>query len=236
MAKGIFITGVDTDVGKTFVTAGINYILRKNNLKVCSYKAIESGGQLVSDKLISNDCKFVKEINNLDEEYEHMNVYCLKNPVSPHLASEIENIKINKDLIINKYQNLKKKYDYIVCEGSGGIIVPIIRNNYYIYDLIKDLDLSVILVSKANVGTINHTVLTVEFLKSRNIDIKGIIINNYEGHFYEDDNIRVIEEMTDINILAVLNKIKAKNDKEFIKLAKEEYEKNIDKSIYKYFS
>ncbi|MCY6370795.1 dethiobiotin synthase [Clostridium ganghwense] len=227
MSKGIFIIGTDTDVGKTFVTAGITYVLRKNGFNACSYKAVQSGGVYEGTNLVSGDVKFVKDITDIEEAYEVMNSYCLKTEVSPHIASEIENVKIHKKILFDGYKKLKEKYDFIIAEGSGGAVVPLIRNNYYIYNLIKDLDIPTVIVARAGVGTINHTVLTVEFLKSKGIDIKGIIINGYEGTFYEDDNIRVIKDITGLDIISVINKVKAKEYENLIEKSREEYEKNI---------
>lgn len=227
MSKGIFVIGTDTDVGKTFVTAGITYVLRKNGLNACSYKAVQSGGVYEGTNLVSEDAQFVKNITSINEAYEVMNSYCLKTAVSPHIAAEIENIKIDKKIILEGYKKLEEKYDFIIAEGSGGAVVPLIRNDYYMYDLIKDLHISVVIVARAGVGTINHTVLTVEFLRNKGIDIKGIIINGYEGNFYEDDNMRVIKDITGLEIISVINKVKEKEYKFFVKKSREEYENNI---------
>lgn len=227
MSKGIFVIGTDTDVGKTFVTAGITYVLRKNGFNACSYKAVQSGGVYEGTNLVSEDAQFVKNITSINEAYEVMNSYCFKTAVSPHIAGEIENIKIDKKIILEGYKKLEEKYDFIIAEGSGGAVVPLIRNDYYMYDLIKDLHISVVIVARAGVGTINHTVLTVEFLRNKGIDIKGIIINGYEGNFYEDDNIRVIKDITGLEIISVINKIKEKEYKSFVKKSREEYENNI---------
>lgn len=227
MSKGIFVIGTDTDVGKTFVTAGITYILRKNGLNACSYKAVQSGGVYEGINLVSEDAQFVKNITSINEAYEVMNSYCLKTAVSPHIAAEIENIKIDKKIILEGYKKLEEKYDFIIAEGSGGAVVPLIRNNYYMYDLIKDLHIPVVIVARAGVGTINHTVLTVEFLRNKGIDIKGVIINGYEGNFYEDDNMRVIKEITGLEIISVINKVKEKEYKSFVEKSREEYENNI---------
>lgn len=227
MSKGIFVIGTDTDVGKTFVTAGITYVLRKNGLNACSYKAVQSGGVYEGTNLVSEDAQFVKNITSINEAYEVMNPYCLKTAVSPHIAAEIENVKIDKKIILEGYKKLEEKYDFIIAEGSGGAVVPLIRNDYYMYNLIKDLHISVVIVARAGVGTINHTVLTVEFLRNKAIDIKGIIINGYEGNFYEDDNMRVIKDITGLEIISVINKVKEKEYKSFVKKAREEYENNI---------
>ena len=220
MGKGIFIIGTDTDVGKTFVTGGIVYKLINNGYNVLPFKPIQSGGILENETLISPDIKYIKEICNLKNDYIEMNTYCLKEEVSPHLAARLENINVSKEKIINHYKNLISKYDYVIVEGAGGIVVPLIENSYFVYDLIKDLNLNILIVSRANVGTINHTVLTNEFLKLNNISAKGIIINNYNEKFYEDDNIKMIEKLTD---LKVIHKFKSIENKEIDNI-KHEYD------------
>lgn len=201
MGKGIFIIGTDTDVGKTFVNGGITYKLKQDGYKVISYKPIQSGGT------IPQDCKYVKEVCDLNNPYEEMNSYCLKEEVSPHLAARMENISIDKEKIVNHYKDLIDKYDYVIVEGAGGIVVPLIENEYFVYDLIKDLDIDVVIVARAGVGTINHTVLTNEFLKQKSIKAKGIIINQYDEKFYEDDNITAIENLTQLQVVGKLSKI-----------------------------
>ncbi|WP_427337796.1 dethiobiotin synthase [Caloranaerobacter sp. DY30410] len=229
MGKGLFIVGTDTDVGKSVITAGLVYILRKNGINACSFKAVQSGGIIENGRLISGDTVLVKKVCNLEEDENLMNPYCLKIPVSPHLAAKIEGIEISKKKILDTYRKLSQKYEYIIAEGSGGIIVPIIENRYFIYDLIKDLNLPIIIVSRADVGTINHTVLTVKFAESIGLDIKGIIINRYTGKIHERDNIETIKNITKKEILAVIDNIKDFdfNSNNFESL-KSEFEKKID--------
>ncbi|RKD21594.1 dethiobiotin synthase [Caminicella sporogenes] len=227
MAKGLFVIGTDTDVGKTFITAGIVYILRKNNYNAVSFKPVQSGGIICNSKLVSGDIEFIKRVAGLKEEYCSMNSYCLKEAVSPHIAAERENINIDVYRIIDDYQKLKDKYDFIIVEGAGGVIVPLIRNKYYIYDLIKDLNIPVVIVARAGVGTINHTVLTVNYIKSLGINVKGIIINNYSGNFYEDDNIEVIKKITKVDVVGVVNKLDLKGNEDDISKIRQEFEKSL---------
>lgn len=224
MGKAIFIAGTDTDVGKTFITAGLNYCFKKANYKCCSYKPIQSGGIQNNGSLISGDIEFIKKVAQVDEPYEKMNSYCLKEAVSPHLAAELENVQIDKKKILEKFNYLKEKYQYTLVEGAGGLIVPLIRDKYYIYHLIKHLNLPVLLVARAGVGTINHTSLTCEFAKHNDINIKGIIINGYTNNFCEKDNIEIIEKITDIPIVSIMPKIKTNSLSDI----KSHYQKHID--------
>lgn len=210
MAKGIFIVGTDTDVGKTVVTAGIMHILRSNGYNATYFKAALSGALEVDNDLIPGDTELVSEVSKLQEPYENMTPYIYKAPVSPHLAAKLENNPIDLKVIRSKYNYLKEKYEFIVAEGSGGIICPLIEDERGIYTLenfIKDLNMSVIIVARSGVGTINHTVLTVKHIENLGIKIKGIIINNYKEELPYSDNIRIIEKLTKIPIIGKLKTI-----------------------------
>lgn len=215
MSKGVFIVGTDTDVGKTIVTAGLLYILRSRGYNATYFKAALSGALEEGDKLIPSDTKVVCDVSNLQELHENITPYVYKTAVSPHLAAIIEKKPIDLEVIKEKYQYLKAKYDYIITEGSGGIICPLIDDEKGIYtldNLVKDLNFSVIIVARAGVGTINHTVLTVKHIENLGIKIKGIIINNYEENQVVDDNIRIIEQLTKIPVIAKLKTISILND------------------------
>lgn len=96
------------------------------------------------------------------------------------------------------------------------------------YDLIKDFNIPVVIVARAGVGTINHTALTINFIKNQGIALKGIIINQYSGSCYEDDNITIIENITGVVVVSILNKVNMKEDEAFLRKAREEYDKSLE--------
>lgn len=201
-SKGFFVIGTDTDIGKTYVSSLLFKSLLPGNIGY--YKPLQTGCYKENNKFVPLDPKFLCDFNKIDLKDE-MTSFLFENPVSPHLASEIENIPISKDVIINQFFNLKNIYDITIVEAAGGLYVPIIRNEYYMFNLIKDLDIPVILVCSSKVGAINHTMLTLEFLKEKNIPIQGIIFNNYTDEFYEKDNIRVVLEASKIENYLIIN-------------------------------
>ncbi|MBM7871512.1 dethiobiotin synthetase [Clostridium pascui] len=210
MAKGVFIVGTDTDVGKTVVTAGLMHVLRSNGYKATYFKAALSGALEIGNKLIPGDTKLVSEVSKLEEAYENITPYVYKTAVSPHLAAKLENNPMDLDIVRKKYTYLKEKYDFIIAEGSGGIVCPLIdheRGLYSLENLIKDLNMSVIVVARAGLGTINHTVITVKYIENLGIKIKGIIVNNYKDNFLCDDNIEMIEKLTKVPIIGKLKSI-----------------------------
>lgn len=210
MAKGVFIVGTDTDVGKTVVTAGILHVLRRNGYNATYFKAALSGALEVESVLVPGDAKLSCEVSNLNEVYKNITPYVYKAAVSPHLSAKLEDKPIQIEIIREKYDYLKEKYDYIIAEGSGGIVCPLIddeRGLYTLENLIVDLNMSVIIVARAGVGTINHTVLTVKYIESLGINIKGIIINNYRENLICNDNIKMIEKLTNVPIIAKFDHI-----------------------------
>lgn len=234
MTKGIFIVATDTDAGKTFITGGIIYALRKNGLNATYFKGALSGAKRDGEVLIPGDTEFVCSISSLDENYELLTPYIYEEAVSPHLASRLNKEPIEMELIKRNYEILKKKYDYIVAEGNGGIVCPLRWDDsrFLLEDLIKELGMDVILVTKATLGTINHTVLTVKYLEAIGIDVKGIIVNMYdENNICHKDNIEMIKELTGKEIINVVNDFKG-TEEENIEGLKSYFDKfNVEKLI-----
>lgn len=215
-SKGIFITGTDTDVGKTYISAMIMKSLVKSNINVTYFKAALSGADEIDNKLIPGDAKYVCDISGIDPNYDEMVSYTFKTAVSPHLASVIEGKEIKLEKIKYDFENLSNKYEFILAEGSGGIVCPIkIDDNECILleDIIKLLGFEVLVVARSSVGTINHTVLTVKYLEEKNIKIRGIILNEYDkNNIVHADNAKVIEKLTNVNIVAFIPKYQNESD------------------------
>ena len=161
MIKGFFISGTDTNVGKTIVSS-----ILVNKLSAWYYKPIQCGlsnnNEIDSDivKKLTKNSRIIKE------------TYFFKNPINPFDASLIE----KKKIIIKKLIEIRniKTNDKIIIEGAGGLYVPI-KKNYLMIDLSKDFDLPLILVSRTNLGTINHTLMSLEIIRKRKIKFLGVI-------------------------------------------------------------
>jgi dethiobiotin synthetase len=213
MSKKVFITATGTDIGKTFVTALIVKKLRDAGYNAGYYKAALSGAEIIENGLISGDACYVKRIANINESTDKLVSYVYKEAVSPHLASKIEENPVEINKVIEDFNNALLRYDYLTMEGSGGIICPIRYDDKKIMleDIIKKLELSTLIIADAGLGTINYVVLTVEYLKSRNISIKGIILNRYsEDNLLHEDNKKMIETITKIPVIAIVKE----NEKE----------------------
>ena len=197
LKKQIFITGTDTEVGKTFIAKLLSMAFIDVGYKVAYYKPIETGCDPI--------CEDTFNITQITGQfYEEALLYQFKLPASPYTADLKENKNIDIDKIVKHYNSLKNRYNIVIVEGAGGLLVPIKKINGKIFtylDLIKALDVPVIIVAKSTLGTINHTVLTVRALKGEGVDIKGIIMNKYPQNpdWVVKTNPEVIKEMTGID-------------------------------------
>lgn len=205
MTKGVFITATGTDVGKTFISALIVKKMRDLGFNCGYYKPALSGAELKNGELIPGDCEFVLKTAGIKADPSNFASYIFKTAVSPHLAAEIEGVSIKKDKIQKDFQDKKAEYNYLVVEGAGGIICPFNLKDEQIIlpDIIKLLGLDVVIVSGAELGSINNAVLTVEYIKNCGINIKGIILNKYnENDFMQRDNKEQIERLTGVKVIA----------------------------------
>ena len=136
----------------------------------------------------------------------HLVSYIYEEAVSPHLAAQRSGMPIDFDKVRRDFRAALTRYDYLTMEGSGGIICPLRwdeTQHVVLDDLVKDLDLGTLVIADAGLGTINAVVLTIEHLRAREIPVRGIIFNHcHPGNFMEEDNARMVEEMTQVPVLA----------------------------------
>lgn len=205
MCKGIFITATGTDVGKTYISGQLLKKIREIGVNAGYFKAALSGAEIneATGNLIAGDAHYVYKTSGLEGDPNEAVTYILKEPASPHLSAKLEDINISMKEIAKHYENHRKKYNFILAEGSGGIICPLSLENekLMLTDIIKFLGFDIIIVADAGLGTINSTMMTVEYAKSLGIGIKGIILNNYEEeNLIHRDNLKVIGDFTRISV------------------------------------
>ena len=206
MSKAVFLTGTGTDIGKTYISGLIVKRLAEAGKNPAYYKAAMSGNDRREDgTLIPGDALFVQKTSGISQSLEEMCPYVYENAWSPHLASRVEGNPVDLEVVRKGFLETADKYDYITMEGSGGILCPICfdERRIQLEDVIREFELSSILVADAGLGTINSVVLTVEYMKARSLPIKGIIFNHYHpGNIMEDDNIFMCEHMTGLPVIA----------------------------------
>ena len=207
MTKCIFITATGTDVGKTYISALLVKKLRDLGYNCGYFKPALSGAEVRNGELIPGDCDYVLKTAGIDANPMDYVSYVFKLAVSPHLASEIEKNPIKIEKIKADFERIKRNYDYLVVEGAGGIVCPfnLSENKLMLPDVIKALDLDILVVASASLGTINSTVLTTEYANQQGIKIKGIILNDYnENDFMQRDNKKQVENLTGIEVVATV--------------------------------
>ncbi|MDO5558448.1 MAG: dethiobiotin synthase [Oscillospiraceae bacterium] len=206
MSKNLFITGTGTDVGKTYVTGLILKKLKDSGKNAAYFKAAMSGNKRKEDgTLIPGDSLCVKNISGISQPLEEMCPYVYENAVSPHLASRIEGNPVRMSVVKERFDDICRKYDYVTMEGSGGILCPVCfdEEKIQLTDVIKELDLSCLIIADAGLGTINSVVLTVKYMEHAGLPVKGIILNHYHaGNVMEEDNRFMCEYMTGVRVLA----------------------------------
>ncbi|SDA26780.1 dethiobiotin synthetase [Ruminococcus sp. YE71] len=206
MSKGLFITGTGTDVGKTYITGLLLKKLNESGLSPAYFKAAMSGNERDSrGDLIPGDALHVRNVSGITQPLDTMCPYVYETAVSPHLASRTEGSPVELAAVKDSFARLTEKYEYIIAEGSGGILCPLRYDDEKIFleDVIKLLALPCIIVADAGLGMINSVVLTAAYMKSRGISVKGIILNHFhQGDVMEEDNRKMCGELTGIPVIA----------------------------------
>lgn len=199
----VFVTGTDTDIGKTVVTAGLAAVMQSLGYKAGVYKPFQSGAETKNGFLVSPDLAYVKK---LDFYVETLCSYLLKAPTAPYIAAELEGVQIDLSTVQREYQSIKQNCEILLVEGAGGIMVPIAKD-LLMLDAVKMLSIPLLIVARPDLGTINHTLLTINQAKEAGLDIAGVVINRYPQGTNDiaiKTAPRLIEEYSDASILGII--------------------------------
>jgi dethiobiotin synthetase len=199
-SRTIFITATDTGVGKTVTTYALSVLLKAKGHTVGLMKPVQCAG---------DDARFLKAVNP----------FYAPEPLSPHLALRRAKIKFDKRKVKAGLKELRSQYEIVLVEGAGGLMVPIM-DNYYNADMIADLKAEVVIVSRLGLGTINHTLLTINELKKRKLKIAGIIFSQSQKSqtgLPEQTNPQEIEKLSGVKVLGIIPYIKPLNPKNVLK-------------------
>jgi dethiobiotin synthetase len=192
---GIFVTATDTEVGKTYVSCKILEALKSFKITVGCFKPVSTGDR--------NDAKALIKAAGVKESVGTVTPVFFKNPMSPYGASLLENKRFDLKKVEKGFKYFTNKYDFTVVEGVGGVLVPL-KKGFFVSDLIKKFNLPVIVVSRPNLGTINHTLLTVEKLrKNGDQKVLGIILNGAKNKndVSTSSNANLISKLTKLPVL-----------------------------------
>lgn len=175
-AKTIFISAIDTDAGKTIVTGLLALSLKNRGFSVITQKIAQTGCNDISEDILKHREIMSEELNEFDKNGLTC-PYIFKFPASPHLSAKLENTEINTKKIFLATYELEKHFDFVLLEGVGGLMVPL-NTNELLIDYISNKQYPLILVTSGKLGSINHTLLSLEAIKCRNIELKALVYNN----------------------------------------------------------
>lgn len=191
---GFFITGTDTEIGKTFVSSLLIKGLVEENLKVIGMKPIASGAKVLDGILKNEDALSLMKASNVDVDYQTINPYVFEPAIAPHLAAEDVGIEIDLEKIKTNFKTLEGMSDLVIVEGVGGWYAPLSLSTT-VADLANSLQLPVILVVGMRLGCLNHSLLTMQAIKQTGLPIAGWIANQVESNFSSvEKNISTLQQ------------------------------------------
>lgn len=205
-AKGLFITGTDTGVGKTLIAGAIARLLKQQGLKVGVFKPVASGCRSEREGLVSDDAEFLSLCAQSDLPLSVINPVTFQTPAAPITCIEHEHRPMDYEQIATNYTYLCENSDVVIVEGIGGAMVPLTETET-ILDLAIEFDLPMLIVARPNLGTISHTLLTIGAVRQAGLPIAGVVINGYnalQADLAEETAPDVIAQCGQTNILAII--------------------------------
>lgn len=201
---GIFITGTDTEIGKTRVACALLQALNKQNIKTVGMKPIASGAELVNNQLQNEDALQLISASALKLPYELVNPYVFKTPASPHIAASVDHQQIELDKITSCYREIETQSDFVVVEGVGGWLAPI-NETQTVADMAETLQLPVVMVVGMRLGCLSHAQLTAQHIQQSGLKLVGWIANCVDKNFsFLEENINTLAKCTDAPLIARL--------------------------------
>lgn len=212
-AKGIFITGTDTGVGKTSFSAALARHLRNKGVKVGVMKPVTSGCSERDGRPVSDDAELLAWAAGIETSHD-VAPYLLREPIAPSAAAELERVRIEFSRILAAFHRLCDEFDFVIVEGAGGLMVPL-TGGLLVADLVKLLDIPLLVVARPDLGTVNHTILTCFVARELGLDVRGTVINNFpeKPGTAEATAPHLIDSLSGVPLLARLPAMAAADDK-----------------------
>lgn len=230
LMNSLFITGSDTDVGKTYVTAGLATLLKSLGKDVGVMKPFSAG--IPNKKYFqTNDVKIISNAANVSDSIDLINPQFFPIPASPFTAWKNLKNKPRISLVLKNYKKLCSIHEFVLVEGIGGIMTPILKN-YFVTDLIKSMNSSAVIVCSNKIGSINHTLMTINMCHKYKIPLNGIIINNFHKDGYDSKELhRDLSQLTEVPIIGNLPHIKKLDSSVLFEIFKKSINSKFLKSI-----
>ncbi len=207
---GIFITGTDTNVGKTMIAAAFSWLIRRKGIDVGVMKPFATAQKIFSKRYKSIDTATLAKAAHVRDADEEINPFFYQVPAAPIMAARIANQSTPSiSAAVKAFNKLASKHEFMIVEGIGGIMVPLTRGAY-VADLARALKLPTIIVARATLGTLNHIILTIQICRCYGLNVQGIIVNGMPERcgIVQKNLVLTIEELTDIQVLCVIPRIK----------------------------
>ncbi len=216
---GIFVTGTDTGVGKTIISCGIAAALKEKKVDVGVFKPFLSG---ITRENPESDTFLLKKMSGTALSDEEVTPFQFSEPLSPYVAAQLEGTSVQLDEVLERWNMIKTKHEFFVVEGAGGIAVPL-GESFLVSHLIKALELPVVIVARPDLGTINHTFLTVHYAREAGLKVAGIVINGASDTRdpSQKTNPKMIEEWCEVPILGITPKLNDMTNEKIKKMVKD---------------
>lgn len=208
--KNIFITATDTGVGKTTAALVLGTLLQEKGYDVGVMKPVQCAG---------DDAAFLKKSLRLSDPPAAINPCFAREPISPHLAFRRQKKDISVPEIVGRYRQLAGAYDIVLVEGAGGLMVPL-RQDYFVADLIRDLDLDIVIVARLGLGTINHTLLTIDEARNQGLRVRGVLFSEASARrrgVPEKTNPAEIAKLSGVPVLGTIPYLKSLRRREIVR-------------------
>lgn len=216
--KSIFITGTDTDVGKTLISSSLLYLLSQKGYKTIGFKPVAAGSEMIDGELKNDDAHKLQQFSNLALTYNEVNPVLFSAPIAPHIAAKNEGVEISLSALETSFKLLvTKSPDYLLTEGAGGWFLPLNSDQNkpvnFLYQLPINLKMDVILVVGLKLGCLNHALLTADKILSQGLNIIGWVGNTIDNEMLvQTDNIETLNCLIDAPCLGIMPHLENVND------------------------
>jgi dethiobiotin synthetase len=202
---GFFVTGTDTEVGKTLISGALITQLKQYHAVVAGFKPVVAGMNLIEGKMCNEDLLALSSVMNYKPQNDYLDIcpYQLSTPAAPHLVAKKSNVHLDYEVMLNVFKKLREKSDAIVVEGVGGFKVPF-HDGKTSADFAQDIGLPIVLVVGMRLGCINHALLTVEAIQSRGLQLAGWVANIIGPITLLQENIATLEQLIPAPLLGIV--------------------------------
>ena len=214
---GVFITGTDTEIGKTKVACALLQTLNMHQVKTVGMKPVASGADIINGQLCNEDALKLIDASSEKLPYELINPYVFKTAASPHISAELEQQRVELDTIKKCYLEIEQQSEFVVVEGVGGWLAPV-NEAQTVADMAKELQLPVIMVVGMRLGCLNHALLTAQHIQQHGLKLTGWVANCVDNNFsYLEQNIDTLNQLLGTPLLARLDFDKENFSREYEK-------------------